>query len=306
MKLLKVGKILLFLSTLILVGYFSPASISSAQQTQPTHCDPWSPTFCDFRRFPTNVVPYYISYSHLPENGGVEKLGQGAYLGQRERDGIAEALKLWSDASGLVFVEQTDPLPPNTGITFGWTYLPEFILGRVFAQWPGEGNTNGARVVFNRNLDWTQFYTDNFNANVDFISVAAHEIGHAIGMTHTGNPAAMMYRAGFESKRELHPEDKERALILYPRGGGTSTADTGNGNCVIPASGPWPPCATNGGTTAPAPSNNGGGNCVIPASGPWPPCARNGGGTTAPPTPSNNGGGNCVIPPSGPWPPCAR
>ncbi len=68
--------------------------------------------------------------------------------------------------------------------------------------------------------------------------------------------------------------------------------DGGNGNCTIPATGPWPPCATNGG------SGSTGGSCDIPASGPWPPCATNG----------NNGGtnsGNCTIPESGPWPPCA-
>ncbi|MGB1249274.1 MAG: hypothetical protein ACPG8W_01465 [Candidatus Promineifilaceae bacterium] len=67
--------------------------------------------------------------------------------------------------------------------------------------------------------------------------------------------------------------------------------------CVIPESGPWPPCAT-GGNAAPAPA--GGNGCVIPDSGPWPPCAT--GGNTAP-TPAGNDG--CVIPTSGPWPPCA-
>ncbi len=48
-------------------------------------------------------------------------------------------------------------------------------------------------------------------------------------------------------------------------GGGTG-GNTGGGGCVIPASGPWPPCATGG--------NTGNTGCVIPASGPWPPCAR--------------------------------
>ncbi len=66
----------------------------------------------------------------------------------------------------------------------------------------------------------------------------------------------------------------------------------GSGNCVIPPSGPWPPCATGGGKP-----NNLPPGCVIPPSGPWPPCATGG----------NSGGnsGSCVIPPSGPWPPCA-
>ena len=71
-----------------------------------------------------------------------------------------------------------------------------------------------------------------------------------------------------------------------------------NNSCVIPPSGPWPPCATGG------QSSNSNNSCPIPPSGPWPACARSGGGT-----PSGGGGGqsgSCVIPPSGPWPACAR
>lgn len=58
----------------------------------------------------------------------------------------------------------------------------------------------------------------------------------------------------------------------------------GDAGCVIPASGPWPPCAT-GGNAAPAapapPAGNG--ECVIPASGPWPPCATAGNAAPAAP-----------------------
>ncbi|MGB1251052.1 MAG: hypothetical protein ACPG8W_10590 [Candidatus Promineifilaceae bacterium] len=69
-------------------------------------------------------------------------------------------------------------------------------------------------------------------------------------------------------------------------------------DCVIPSSGPWPPCARNGNARPNAPSQNGNG-CVIPPTGPWPPCASNEGNT------SNNQGNDCVIPSTGPWPPCA-
>ncbi len=45
--------------------------------------------------------------------------------------------------------------------------------------------------------------------------------------------------------------------------------------------------------------------CVIPASGPWPACATGGGGGAAPAAPAAPTGGACVIPESGPWPACA-
>lgn len=75
-------------------------------------------------------------------------------------------------------------------------------------------------------------------------------------------------------------------------------SNSGSDDCVIPESGPWPPCATDGND-----NGNDGDDCVIPESGPWPPCATDGGngGDSG----GNTGGGDCVIPESGPWPPCA-
>lgn len=67
-------------------------------------------------------------------------------------------------------------------------------------------------------------------------------------------------------------------------------------NCIVPASGPWPPCATTGNHAQSTVNNSGA--CVIPTHGPWPACARNGG--------NNQATTGCVIPPSGPWPACAR
>lgn len=66
--------------------------------------------------------------------------------------------------------------------------------------------------------------------------------------------------------------------------------------CIIPPSGPWPPCATGDGNPAPSPDK-----CVIPSSGPWPPCATGGSDDPVPPTTDE-----CIIPSSGPWPACAR
>jgi hypothetical protein len=66
-----------------------------------------------------------------------------------------------------------------------------------------------------------------------------------------------------------------------------------SGGCVIPSSGPWPPCATSGGGNAGTSGNSGtstGGNsggCVIPSSGPWPPCASNGGAQASSPESDN-------------------
>lgn len=129
------------------------------------------------------------------------------------------------------------------------------------------------------------------------------------GLILLNDIASIMTRDIAASNGTVHIID----TVLFPRGGGAqppASAPAGGGaatdsdECVIPASGPWPPCAT-GGATPPATGGDDSGECVIPASGPWPPCATGGGGVTTPPATGGDDSGECVIPASGPWPPCA-
>lgn len=70
------------------------------------------------------------------------------------------------------------------------------------------------------------------------------------------------------------------------------------GGVPCPSVGVWPPgCNPN---SSPTPTPPPAGECVIPSSGPWPPCA------TAGDRPPANTPDDCIIPPSGPWPACAR
>lgn len=123
--------------------------------------------------------------------------------------------------------------------------------------------------------------------------------------------AGMSSNADFETTGDGVGSASIRINVAATSGGG-SGGGSGGDDCVIPPSGPWPPCATGGnagGSQAcpasgvwppgctPTNAGSGGGDCVIPPSGPWPPCATGG---------NNAGSGDCVIPPSGPWPQCAR
>ena len=84
------------------------------------------------------------------------------------------------------------------------------------------------------------------------------------------------------------------------------TDNEATGACVIPPSGPWPPCATGARIPVDGGDGTGAGDCVIPPSGPWPPCARETSQIIVTDSGDGTGGGvGCEIPPSGPWPPCA-
>ncbi len=51
---------------------------------------------------------------------------------------------------------------------------------------------------------------------LDLQSILLHEIGHAIGLQHSGNPCAVMCGQIPETRRVLHTEDIERVRLLYP------------------------------------------------------------------------------------------
>ncbi len=84
----------------------------------------------------------------------------------------------------------------------------------------------------------------------------------------------------------IAPTDYEVELI----GCGTWSYQ-GGGQIVSPPPTPFPTSVPNG--------------CVIPPSGPWPPCATESNVPTPWPTATPPTDGDCVIPSSGPWPPCA-
>ncbi len=140
------------------------------------------------------------------------------------------------------------------------------------------------------NLTWLQI-TD--NPNLQSVPAELGNLKALRRLTVANNPQlrsvpATMDRSNYQPQIDYYVDVPVEAGAED----GIENPATGTGDCTIPPSGPWPPCAT-AGDTPPAALPNG---CVIPSRGPWPPCATNG----APGSPSA-----CVIPTSGPWPACA-
>jgi len=57
----------------------------------------------------------------------------------------------------------------------------------------------------------------NKSVGIDFFTVAAHEFGHALGLEHSRNPAALMapFYAGFKADFRLHNDDVTRMQAVY-------------------------------------------------------------------------------------------
>ncbi|XP_037007784.2 neutrophil collagenase [Artibeus jamaicensis] len=103
---------------------------------------------------------------------------------------IKKALKIWSDASPLTFAISRGKA--DIDIAFVQRVHgdnspfdgPDGILAHAFQ--PGQGI--GGDVHFDAEETWTKTY-ENYN----LFLVAAHELGHSLGLSHSSDPGALMY-----------------------------------------------------------------------------------------------------------------
>jgi hypothetical protein len=151
---------------------------------------------------------------------------------------IASALATWSAAANVTFVGPiedsagypvNDPgaVPPNTGHirigAFVFVGGAQF-LGAVGYAPPPNGGTGEGDVLFNaasffQAAPGTEDLTPiDFQFGNDFEGLVLHELGHAIGLGHSGVDGSVMYLepAGeYLVNRELHADDLAGVQVLY-------------------------------------------------------------------------------------------
>lgn len=152
----------------------------------------------------TDITYYFIN--------GTDKIS-----GDREQELVAQAFALWAAQTSLTFTETNSR--QSADIVIGWAE-GEHGDGDPF-DGPGDvlahasyPNPYEERQVF-LHFDDAERWVDSDTQDVDLLTVAAHEIGHALGLGHSNDPNSLMYPSYSEPHRFLGGDDIAGIQSLY-------------------------------------------------------------------------------------------
>jgi hypothetical protein len=141
----------------------------------------------------------------------------GKLDGNIEQDVVRQAFDLWSAQTPLKFTEVFSDA--DADIVIGWA-AGEHGDGDAFdgpgdvlahASFPNPYDDSQVFLHFDDDERWVNSDTQ----NVDLLTVAAHEIGHTLGLAHTDVPNALMYPSYSGPHRFLDDDDIAGVQALY-------------------------------------------------------------------------------------------
>lgn len=141
----------------------------------------------------------------------------GKLSGTSEQDVVRQAFALWQQNTPLTFTEVSTRAEAD--IVIGWA-TGEHGDGDAF-DGPGDvlahasfPNPFDDRQVF-LHFDDDERWVNSDSQNVDLLTVAAHEIGHTLGLGHSDDPNALMFPSYRGPHRFLDDDDIAGAQSLY-------------------------------------------------------------------------------------------
>ena len=138
------------------------------------------------------TVNITYSYSNLL-NGGMT----GGLSAAQLKAGVQEALGVWAAVSPLNFTEVADSGPAVSDTSYSAGSTPNLRIGHhtfdgafgvlAHAYFPNPGSGLAGDLHFDNAEPWAVAPS---GSKIDFIEVAVHEFGHALGLNHEPSPPA--------------------------------------------------------------------------------------------------------------------
>ncbi|MFZ0544563.1 MAG: matrixin family metalloprotease [Candidatus Promineifilaceae bacterium] len=137
--------------------------------------------------------------------------------GDTEKDLVRQAFQLWADVAPLTFTEVSSA--SQADFLISWEVRdhgdgdPFDGIGGILghATFPNPYADRQVIIHFDDEEPWV----DSTTIDVDLVTVAAHEIGHALGLDHSNDINSLMYASYFGPRRFLSQDDINGIQSLY-------------------------------------------------------------------------------------------
>ena len=143
--------------------------------------------------------------------------GSADLPGEEEQQVVTEAFGLWAAQTPLTFTEVSEP--SQADIVIGWASGdhgdgdPFDGPGDVLAHSSFPNPYSDRQVIMH--FDEDERWVDSTTQDVDLLTVAAHEIGHTLGLDHSRDPSSLMYPSYSGPHRFLGDDDLVGIHSLY-------------------------------------------------------------------------------------------
>jgi Ca2+-binding RTX toxin-like protein len=150
---------------------------------------------------------------------------------------IQMAFDAWEAVANIDFVQVADSSAVD--IRLGWDSIDgaNNIVGECTANYnPANGLINFAEIRFDDDEVWSSDPNYTGSSAINFYAVALHEIGHALGLSHSSDPSTIMY-AFTGTAIDLTAGDIAGAQYIYGPSGSATTGPTNGDDDLIGTSG---------------------------------------------------------------------
>jgi peptidoglycan hydrolase-like protein with peptidoglycan-binding domain len=174
----------------------------------------------------THVSAYVASTGRWSSNILTYKFmnGTGDLPGVIERDIVRQAFDVWASVTPLTFTEVTGSA--DAIFLISWEIGdhgdgspfdgPGHVLAHAFFPPPINPHPGIAGDMhFDDQETWATTHDGNGPGSIDLLSVAIHELGHALGLRHTNVPEAIMYPTYSGNRRTLAADDISGIQSIY-------------------------------------------------------------------------------------------